>query len=157
MAVKGLALTLSALQKYTKEVQEDIKDAVEETTLQIERQAIDNAPAAGELVKTRYGTQRINTGINQYIFSRILNNGFSGEIGIEGSATPLAIYLEFGTGSSAAGYVPTLDPEFQTIARRYYINGKGTLIVHPYLLPAYFEHAPKLINKIRKILKSKKL
>lgn len=157
MAVKGLALTLSAMRNYTKEVQEDIKDAVEETTLDIERQAINNAPAAGELVKTTYGYQKVNTGINQYIFSRILNNGFSGEIGIEGAASVLAIYIEFSTGSAAAGYIPTLDPEFQTIARRYYVNGRGTLIGKPYLLPAYFEHAPKLITKIRKILRSKKL
>lgn len=157
MPVKGLALTVSALKRYSKEIQEDVKDAVEETTNLIERDAINNAPAAGETVKTKYGTQRIETGINQFIFSRIINNGFSGQIGIEGRASNLAIYLEFGTGSSAAGYVPALDPEFQTIARRYYINGKGTLIKHPFLLPAYFAHAPKLVDKIRKILKSKKL
>lgn len=156
MPVKGLQLTLNALRKYTKEVQEDIKDAVEETTLAIERQAISNAPSAGELVKTTYGTQKVNTGINQYIFSRIVNKGFTGEIGIESGASNLAIYLEFGTGSSAAGYVPTLDPEFQTIARRYYISGKGTLIKHPFLLPAYFEHGPKLTKKIREILRKSK-
>lgn len=157
MSVKGVALTVQAFNRYAKEVQEDVKDAVEETTIAIERQAISNAPAAGEIVKTKYGTQKINTGINQYIFSSIKNSGYTGEIGIESGASLLSLYLEFGTGSSAAGYVPTLDPEFQTIARRYYISGKGTLIAHPFLLPAYFQHAPKLIDKIRKILKSKKL
>lgn len=157
MPVKGLQLTVNALRQYPKLVQEDVKDAVEKTTLAIEREAIANAPSAGEIVATRYGTQKINTGINQFIFSRITNSGFSGEIGIDGRASNLAIYLEFGTGSSAAGYVPTLDKEFQIIARRYYINGKGVLIKHPFLLPAYFKHAPKLVDKIRKILKSKKL
>lgn len=157
MAVKGLNLTLNALKKYSKEVQEDVKDAVEETTLAIQRKAIDRAPAAGDALKTTFGSQKNSTGINQYISSKFTNNNFTGEVFVDSGATNLAAYIEFGTGRSAAGYVPTLPTEWQEVARKFYINGKGTLIKKPFLLPSYFDEAPKLEKKIRKILKSKKL
>jgi len=157
MAVKGLNLTLNALKKYSKEVQEDVKDAVEETTLAIQRKAIDRAPAAGDDLKTTFGSHKNSTGINQLIFSKITNNNFTGIVYISNTAGDLPVYVEFGTGRSAAGYVPTLPTEWQQIARKYYVNGKGTLIKKPFLLPSYFEESPKLEKKIRKILKSKNL
>lgn len=157
MAVKGLNLTVNALKKYSKEVQEDVKDAVEETTLAIQRKAIDRAPAAGDALKTTFGSQKNSTGINQFILSKFTNNNFTGEVFVDAGATNLAAYIEFGTGRSAAGYVPTLPTEWQEVARKFYVNGKGTLIKQPFLLPSYFEEAPKLEKKIRKILKSKKL
>lgn len=155
--IRGVNLTVNALRKYSDSIQNDVKDAVEESTQNIERKAMALAPSAGESLKTTYGSQKNNTSFNQFIFSTIKNNGFTGEVGIEARATKLAAYIEFGTGASAAGYVPTLPKEFQIIAKSYYINGKGTLIKKPFLLPAYFEEQPKFINKIRSILKKRKL
>lgn len=157
MAIKGVQLTVKALQRYSESIQEDVRDAVEESTLNIERKAKSRAPAAGDRLKTTYGSQKNNTGINQYILSDIKNSGFTGEVFIDARATKLAAYIEFGTGASAAGYVPTLPKEFQTIARSYYINGKGTLIKQPFLLPSYFSEQPIFINKIKAIVKKAKL
>lgn len=159
MPVKGLQLTVTALKRYSKELQEDVKDAVEETTLLIQREAIMKAPAAGDQLKTTYGFQKNSTGINQLIFASfpVSSKGFTGEVSISDTAGNLPVFVELGTGLSAAQYVPTLPKEWQEVARRYYVNGKGTLIKQPFLLPSFFEQAPKLIDKIRTILKNKKL
>lgn len=157
MSVTGLDRLRRRFEQLPKEIQEDVKDIVEETTLAIQRQAIQNAPAAGDNLQTTYGTQKINTGINQFIGASIEKSGLSGEVFIEAGAGPLAIYVEFGTGVSAAGYVPTLDPEFQAIAKKYYINGKGTLIKQPFLLPAWFQYQPTVVPKIKKALENIKL
>lgn len=156
MAVTGLKQTIEAFKRLEKDIQDDVLDAVEETTLLIQRQAISNAPAAGDQVATTYGTKKNTDPINQYIFSEFRNQGLTGTVGIERNATEMAIYLEFGTGVSAAGYVPTLPKEFQEVARKYYINGLGKIIKHPFLLPAYFQHSPELVKKIKTILKNVK-
>lgn len=157
MSVLGAKRLMKRFEQLPKEIQEDVKDIVEETTLAIQRQAIQNAPAAGDSLATTYGTQKINTGINQFIGANIGTNGLSGEVFIESGAGPLAIYVEFGTGVSAAGYVPTLSPEFQAVAQKYYVNGKGTLIKHPFLLPAWFQYQPTVVPKIKKALENIKL
>lgn len=154
MTVRGLTQVLRKLDTFSSIIKEDVKDTVEDYTLKIQREAIDLAPVAGQSVQTTYGSQKINTGINQFIGSEIIRGGFAGKVFIEARASKLAIYLEFGTGLSAAGYVPTLPPEFQSIARRYYINGKGTLIKHPFLLPAYFNNKFKFIYELQRVLKS---
>lgn len=157
MAVNGINELLRRFDSLPFEIQEDVKDAIEETTLKIQRQAIQNAPVAGQPLETTYGQQRSNTGINQYIGADFENNGLTGRVFIEQAATELAIYIEFGTGVSAANYVPTLPQEFQEVAKRYYINGKGTLIKAPFLLPAYFQYSPEAVKKITTALKSLKL
>ena len=157
MAVQGLQTTLKALRTYSTTVQEKVKDSVEQVTIDIEREAMRKAPASKKPIKTKYGFQKNTTGINQYIYSKIKNNGFTGEVGVEAGASKMAAYLEFGTGSSAAVYVPSLPVEWQQIARTYYINGKGTILAQPFLLPSYFEKAPNLNKKIRAILKNTKL
>lgn len=157
MAVSGLNRLMRRFEQLPKEIQEDVRDIVEETTLAIQREAIQNAPAAGDSVATQYGTQKINTGINQFIGASISPTGLSGEVFIESGASEMAIYIEFGTGVSAANYVPTLDLEFQAVAKKYYINGKGTLIKHPFLLPAWFKHEPTVVPKIKKALENIKL
>jgi len=165
MAVTGYKALMKRFEQLPKEIQEDVRDIIEDATLNIQRQAIQNAPAAGDRIplnsssisRGTENTQKINTGINQFIGSSINNNGLSGEVFIEAGAGPLAIYIEFGTGVSAANYVPTLDPEFQAVAQKYYINGKGTIIKQPFLLPAWFKNEPTVIPKIKKVLKDIKL
>lgn len=155
-SLSGTSELIRYFNKLEKDIQEDVKDIVEETTLNIQREAIRNAPAAGDNVPTQYGTQKINTGINQYIGSRIENSGLVGTVFIESGATLIALYLEFGTGASAAGYVPTLPKEFQEIARKYYINGKGTMLKRPYMLPAYFKYEPIFLKRMKETLFKKR-
>lgn len=156
MAVKGLQQVLNNFKQLEEVIQEDVRDAVEKWTLVIQREAMDAAPAAGDTLKTTYGTQKNETGINQYIYASfdISNKGMTGQVGIDGNASKLAAYIEFGTGVSAAGYVPTLPKEWQEVARTYYVNGKGTLIKQPFLLPAFFNNQFKFLYDMKKVLKS---
>jgi hypothetical protein len=64
------------------------------------------------------------------------------------------VYVEFGTGSSAAAYIPTLPKEIQEYAKQFYINGQGTMIKQPYLIPAFLRESPIFIKELEKILKN---
>lgn len=155
-SLSGTKELIAYFDRLEKSIQEDVLDVIEETTIEITRQAKANAPAAGDTVKTTYGTQKINTGINQYIDFTLENKGLSGKVFVEAGATELGAYLEFGTGSSAAGYVPTLPKEFQDMARTFYVNGKGTLIKHPFLLPAFFRAQKPFMDAMKKALAKKR-
>lgn len=148
---------IAAFKSLSANLQTQIKDAVEDSTKDIELAAIRKVPAAGDPLKTTYGFQENNTGINQLIHSIFEDQGFTGLVYVDLSASKLAAYIEFKTGQAAGAYVPTLPPEWQQVARRYYVNGRGTLIGQPYLLPAFFEQSPKLMTKIVQILKKAKL
>lgn len=134
--IQGLDKLQAKLKDLPKEVEDEIKLAVLDSATQIELDAIREAPI----------------GIKQLIDKSSYNNGFAAEVGVVGSNL-IPIYIEFGTGSSAAQYVPTLPPEIQAVARQYYINGQGTLKKQPYLIPAFLKEAPKFIEELKKILK----
>lgn len=154
MAVKGLQQTLNSIRNFQETIQEDVKGSIEKWTYIIYREADRLAPGPGDQLKTTYGFQRNETGINQYLFQEISPDGFTGIIGIEAGASDLAVFIEFGTGVSASSYVPTLPPEWQAFAMRYYVNGRGTLIKHPFLLPAFFNNQFKFLYDMQKVLKS---
>lgn len=156
MPVRGLQETLRKIRQFSEVIHEDVRDAVEKYTLIIQREAIRNAPAAGDQLKTTWGYQKNNTGINQYILAEfdVESKGLVGRVYIDARASKLAVYVEFGTGKSAAGYVPTLPAEFQAIAQKYYINGKGTLIKQPFLLPAFFGQQHLFLKELQQVLKS---
>jgi len=65
------------------------------------------------------------------------------------SGDHMAAYLEFGTGRYAARYVPGLPVEFRRLAMTFYVNGKGRMKEHPYLIPAYLQEAQRLNGKLR--------
>lgn len=154
MPVRGLQETLRKIRQFSEVIQEDVRDTVEKYTLAIEREAVRNAPGAGDRLKTTWGSQKNNTGINQLIFSEFDADGLVGRVLVSDQHGPLPIYVEMGTGRSAAALVPTLPPEFQEIARRYYINGKGTLIAQPFLLPAFFGQQFLFLKELQQVLKN---
>lgn len=49
----------------------------------------------------------------------------------------LTAWYEFGTGNYAAALVPGMPEDWQRMAKKYFINGKGTLPAQPYLYPAF--------------------
>ena len=157
VSISGADKLIKRLGVISAELEVDIKDIVEEVTISIERQAISNAPVAGEQLATKYGSQKNLTGINQLIGAKFDNGGFIGVVFVSNRAGNLPIYIEFGTGTSAAGYVPTLPKWAQEIARKYFINGRGTLIKAPFLLPAYFQHSPDLYRKLKELVKRQKI
>lgn len=151
--VKNSAIVIKGLQDYASSVKDDVLDLVEETTQKIYNDARVLAPSAGDPLATSYGEQKNNTDIAGALFFDIIDNGFTGQIGIDDSMGELPIFVEFGTGRSAAGYVPTLPEAIQEIARSYYINGLGSLLTKPFLLPAYFNSATQFIKNMRGLLK----
>jgi hypothetical protein len=155
MAVKGVKEVLNNLKSFEIEVQREAKELIRLYTSLIENEAIRNAPGANDIIPTQNGTQKVDVNIPSFIFSKIINQGYTGVIGLESNASLLAVYIEFGTGASAAGYVPTLPKEFQEIARTYFINGKGTLIKKPFLLPAYFQYQDDFIKDFTNFLDEK--
>lgn len=157
VSIEGADKIIRRLGTITTQLAVEIKDIVEDVTIAIERQAISNAPVAGEELATKYGTQTNQTGINGLIEHKYLNNGNIGIVYVADRAGNLPIYIEFGTGSSAAGYVPTLPKWAQEIARKYYISGNGTLIKKPYLLPAYFQHSPELYRKLKELVRRQRM
>lgn len=154
MKIKGKQSLLNQLRRLNAEATQRVKDVIEDVTSEIELEATRNAPAAGDRLRTTYGTQENQIGINQMISKEFTNEGFTGTVFVEERATKMSVYLEFGTGNDAAGYVPTLPAEYQEFARKFYVNGKGTLLKQPFLLPAYFKHAPGVVEEIKKTLNS---
>lgn len=156
--VKGIDELIIKFAKMNVNVQNEIKGIIEFNAGEIEIQAINNAPGAGDILPLSNGEiQKLDIGINQFIFNKLSNNGYKATIGIEKEATKLAAYIEFGTGISAAYYVPMLEPEFQKIAKSFYINGKGTIMAHPFLIPAYMKYREIFIKEIKEYAMSLKL
>ena len=63
-------------------------------------------------------------------------------------AANYAAYVEFGTGTFAATYVPSLPPAIQAYAMTFFKTGKGRLPAHPFLFPAYFKNLPLLKERL---------
>lgn len=65
-----------------------------------------------------------------------------------------AAYVEFGTGPYAASYVPSLEPEWQAIARQFFVNGKGRMHAQPYLHPAIEKNLLLLKDNLKSLFKT---
>lgn len=135
MQIQGLNEFVKKLKAIPKKVEDRLKLEILDSCTQIEIDAVAAAPI----------------GVKQRIDKLISKNGLSGSVMVQGSV--IYVYLEFGTGASAAEYVPTLPKEIQEAAMKFYINGEGKLKKHPYLIPAYLKEKPKFIEAIEKILK----
>jgi uncharacterized protein YllA (UPF0747 family) len=63
-----------------------------------------------------------------------------------------AAYVEFGTGRFAAALLPSREPEWQALAREFYVNGMGRMPATPYLHPAYEKNRLLLIENLKNLL-----
>ena len=80
-------------------------------------------------------------------------NGFLNYSLIAGTAnSPLAAYIEFGTGKFFRLY-PGKEKEWQELAKNYYKNGKGFTRPHPYLYPSFKSGMVSLISNIKQVIK----
>lgn len=134
--ISGMSGLKKRLNTLSVKVQQQIVHQVQDSGTAIQEQATAAAPA----------------GLVGRIDNVAKNNGFAAEIGVQ-SLTNIPVYVEFGTGASAASYVPTLPKEIQEYAKQFYINGQGTMIKQPYLIPAYLRESPIFIKELEKILK----
>lgn len=135
----------------------EVKEIVELNIGDMEMEAIRSAPAGGDLIRTQGGSEnqsdiargRSWVPISQAIGYKLTNNGLTGTVFVERSAGELAAYVEFGTGQSATTYLATVPTEWKAVAQRYYINGKGTIINQPYLLPAFMKYKELFIADLK--------
>lgn len=163
--IEGVGSLLSKLANYSAKVEQEVKEEVSFVLKEIEMNAIRNAPSGGSLIETEYGdvTQESIRGdrnwksISQSIGTTEEKGGLAGSVFVERSAGEVAAWVEFGTGQSAAAYLSSVPDEWKATARKFYINGKGTIIAQPYLFPAYLKGQIDFIKGLKKILKDTKL
>lgn len=142
--------------------EKEVKEIVELNTGDMEMEAIRLSPGGGDLIRTQHGSenqQDIARGrswvpISQAIGYKLTNNGFTGTVFVERSAGELAAYVEFGTGQSAATYLATVPPEWKAVAQRYFINGRGTIVNQPYMLPAFMKHKEQFVKDLKDAIKN---
>lgn len=87
----------------------------------------------------------------------ISDGGYSGEVGVMGDTDSkegkMAAYIEFGTGLSAVSILAPYPQEVKDTARKFYVNGKGTLIGSPYLYSNFLKNFETFKNNIAQLLK----
>ena len=58
-----------------------------------------------------------------------------------GATEMYAPYVEFGTGTKVS-----IPKGFEEMAMKFYVNGKGTMSAHPFLIPAFLEESQNFKN-----------
>lgn len=131
------------------------------TASDITLEAIRNAPGPGDPIATEHGNEsqqdiardRAWVPISQAIAFEHEASGLSALVYVERAAGELAVYVEVGTGQSARSYLATLPPEWQAAARKFYINGQGTIINKPYMYPAIQKYEKIFIDELKELVK----
>lgn len=143
----------------------EVKEIIELNIGDMAEEARRNAPGSGDMIATQGGSIKFDdiksnrgfTPISQAITYKIENGGLKGSVTVEISAGEVAAYVEFGTGQSAASYLLTVPTEWREIARKYYVNGKGTIIAAPFLLPAFMKYSVKAVKELKEFLATLRL
>lgn len=141
---KGVISALEKLKKnLAKELNKELAGAALRTTtkakMRLQPESHDSRKTVKEITAVR---QSINYNIDTTNHTAQV---FAGNV----SKDNIAAYLEFGTGLYAARYVPKLDAEYQKLAMTFYVNGKGRLSEHPFLIPAFEEEKVRLVERLK--------
>lgn len=136
MEIKGLNSVLANIRKYGKEAEKDIEGVTEQTARNIEKYAVQNAPAnLGDL------GQSIKAVKENSLNWRITAN--------ESGLAPYAPFVEFGTGG-----LVNVPNELKDQAIKF--KGKGIKQVNlrprPYLYPALLQGRTEYLEKLKKVL-----
>lgn len=148
--VNGLSGLQKKLGSLSKKIEQEIKLQVLDSSTQIVVDALNAAPT--ELLMIGGGESKDELNIKNRLVNEPKNNGFAADIGVQGESK-IPVYVEFGTGTDAAEYVPTLPKEIQDYARKFYVNGKGRIKKQPYLIPSFLRESPIFVKELEKILK----
>ena len=154
----------AALKKVTEDFTKEARGLVEYNLGELELQAIRTAPGPSEPIETTHGPESqsdIARGRNWVPISQAIgyyldvpSKGLKGTVFVDIAAGPIAAWTEFGTGQSAAYYVNSLPPEFQAIAKRFYLTGRGTIREQAYLLPAFFKYSVQFKKEMAEAVKN---
>jgi hypothetical protein len=150
VTLKGLDKALKDLDKQEQVVIDAVKYSLAITAVEIEIDAIRNAPNSYQI-----GDATINLSfIAQKIDKKSSDNGLSWNVGIDvpTSGEQWEAWMEFGTGLSARQILsnPQYSSEVREIARRFYRNGKGRIVGNPYIMPAFYRNTANLVTDIQK-------
>ena len=87
----------------------------------------------------------------------ISDGGYAGEVGVMGDTDSkegkMAAYIEFGTGLSAAQILAPYPQDVKDTAKKFYINGRGTLVGSPYLYNNFLKNFEVFKSNIAQLLK----
>jgi hypothetical protein len=148
--ITGMPALKKKLSSMSTKVRDEIKYQVLDSSTQITMDALTAAPDKLFIKGKSGGEDDLN--IKNRLVNVPKNKGFAAEIGVQGDSK-IPVYVEFGTGTDAAIYVPRLPQEVQDYARQFYVNGKGRIKAQPYLIPAFLRESPIFIKELEKILK----
>jgi hypothetical protein len=149
--ISGMSGLKKKLSQMSVNVQKAVIYQVQDSSTQIVSDALAAAPT-DLLMISGSGESKDKLNIKNRLVNEPKKNGFAAEIGVQGDSK-IPVYVEFGTGTDAAAYVPTLPQEIQDYARKFYKNGKGRIKKQPYLIPAFLRESPIFIKELEKILK----
>lgn len=76
----------------------------------------------------------------------------TGEETIVNAGDELSAYVEFGTGQNAEVFLAGKPDEQVAEAKKFFVNGEGTLNAHPFFFPAIYRHRDELLPEIEKQL-----
>jgi len=132
--------------KQLRSILNDLKDTVDEKTAEIDAEIAAHgelmATSAKNLAPVDSGRMRASISLKkeQFLSYNLV------------AQTNYAAYLEFGTGQYAASYVPSLDEEWQALAKQFYKNGQGRIPARPFMVPSIEAYTPPLVKRIKDIL-----
>jgi len=141
---KGFNISLD--NRKINKVLNELKDTVDDKTFMIDAEI---AAQGEQMARNAKNIVPVDSGFLKGKISLKKNTFLNYELVAQSN---YAAYVEFGTGSYAASYVPSLDEEWQTLAKQFYKNGAGRLPARPYMAPSIALYTPELVKQIKDIL-----
>ena len=139
----GISDVLKKLDTLSKDIQQDIKDEVNTSALNIQKSAKRLAPI--DLGKLRASIYLKETDLS--------TGGYLFTVGANRKIAPYAPYIEFGTGGEV-----TVPSGYEELAILF--KGKGAKKINirpqPFLIPSFETEKPKLIKNILNVIKNAK-
>lgn len=149
LEIIGMSKVLGAIDKFQRNIHEDISHEIEGTAQRTVNSAKARlSPFGSEGEELVDQINKVRSSIDYKVEpQRLEAEVHAGGINPEN----MAAYLEFGTGKRAASYVPSLDPKYQALAMTFFVNGKGTLRTHRFLIPAYEQEKKRAVNRLKNL------
>ncbi len=140
MKVKGIQAVTKELEKKAKQIENKIVAQVFDSGQEIIANAESNKP------NYSWGNITISKGQSDKFTFVVEATDFG--------SPAMAAYWEFGTGKNFLENMSGYTREQINLAKKFYVDGKGTIKAHPYLFPAYYTERKNFIKEVKKIIKN---
>jgi hypothetical protein len=138
--VKGIQAVTKELEKKAKQIENKIVAQVFDSGQEIIANAESNKP------NYSWGNITISKGQSDKFTFVVEATDFG--------SPAMAAYWEFGTGKNFLENMSGYTREQINLAKKFYVDGKGTIKAHPYLFPAYYTERKNFIKEVKKIIKN---